>query len=360
MNDDIKNLFQRAVDDEPPAKNLDLDGLEKRGSRALSRRRWGAAGAGAVGVAAVTAVALVLPGALGGAPADGTETPVTLPAAEDGEETTTTQPEFPFPELDPDRKYMWDSGDDEETAATAELTEAFWDHMTTEYSDMGVIDIETGYDELLEPEDFPAMSRSENELYLLKLENDYPYGYSYSDRESSTGYVVPMYGLNPAVGTYGTLWLTFGGEGSPLHHMDLTVHPKGSYDATPMSYPESVSGTPVPPHLLAGCEDVTAKGQAERNWTVDYDCSEATGPNGEHIQQLSSTLITQDGFVSNKMNAVIVTLPNGNAVVVQSSITPNVFGGEHGDVVDITDVEPELDFEELAALALALPQVIVE
>ena len=199
---DLKHIFDGALKNEPPAGELDLDTLEQAGRRHVRRRRMGIAGAVTTGVAAVTAAALIIPGAPFGA--DGSPTQNAHPAAEQGEDTPQEQPEFPFPELDPDRKYVFHpSADGESTAETEKLTAIFWDFMAANVPELGVYaPANAGTLTFLEPEEYPEIERTESELWLTPEDTEYPQRFTpATDLFESTGYQRPVYGFSSYSGT---------------------------------------------------------------------------------------------------------------------------------------------------------------
>lgn len=357
MNRDIKELLNEAVKDEPPAKPLDVDALTAKGSRRLRSNRLGVAGAALSTVAVVTAAALLLPGSSGGNGNPDNSAPAATEPVE------VRQPEFPIPELDPDRKYRYESVESSETAETAQLSGAFWETMIERYPELKVLDLDSN--ELLsDPEQFPVMKRNQSDLWLLDEDTDYPHSYMSDDRETKV-FTKPVYGFSANAGLYGALYLLTDEDREVYDEIDLSIHPAGSFEAAPKSFPKGSVSKPVVPHLATGCEDQLNSGQGGTdNFEQDFTCSEATGPNGEPVQVVELTLSSgangNHDFISMKVITVIVTLENGNAVVISNMISPVAVDGEHGDYLDLTDFSPAMDAEALIELAVSLPPVVVQ
>ena len=357
MNRDIKQLLNEAVKDEPAAKPMDVDALAAKGIRRMRSNRLGVAGAALSTVAVVTAAALMLPGTFGGADDQNPDNPA--PAA--NEPVEIPQPEFRIPELDPDRQYMYEPVDSSETAETAQLSEAFWATMIEKFPGIMPMEIDGG-EPTSDPTKFPVMTRTESKLWLLDEDTEYPGTYMSDDRESHV-FTRPVYGFTGNAGLYGALYFAADEDRKVYDELDVTIHPNGSFDAEPKSFPKGSASVPVVPHLATGCEDQLSSGQGgSDNIKQDFECSEATGPNGEPVEVVELTLRsgTDHEFISMKVITVIVTLENGNAVVISDMISPSEIGGEHGDYLDLTDINPAMDAEALIELAVSLPPVVVQ
>ncbi|MFD0559216.1 hypothetical protein FB566_5181 [Stackebrandtia endophytica] len=359
MNRDIKELLNEAIKNEPPAKPLDVDALAAEGNRRIRGNRLGVAGAAAGTLAVVTAAALILPGAFGGTGSNETSS---VAADEDQNlETDNEQGEYPVPPLDPDRKYRYGNSSNTSVPETEQLTEVFWSLMAASFPDMVVFSF--GGADPLPPDLYPTMSRSESDLLLMDEDTEYPTT-TYGDEGEPIGYSRPIYGFAENAGFYGTIWTVTDPDRKVYDEFDLTIHPKGSFDTEPKSYPNGSASKPPVPHLTTGCEDQLNSGQGGTdNFEQDYTCSESTGPNGEPVQVVELTLsVGNNGnhdFISMKAITVIVTLENGNAVVFTNMYGSTEVDGEHGAYLDLADIDPAMSADDMVELAISLPQVVV-
>ena len=355
---DIKRLFDEALQDEPTPSALDMDALERVGRGKVRRRRLGMAGSG---VAVVTAAALILPGALTGW--GETANDHAQGQAATGGQQSQEQPEFPYPELDPDRKYLYANQDSTGTTAeTEELTTAYWEYMSENVPGLTVYNINAPSNPPVNPDHYPEIKRAVSDLWLLPEDTKYPQEYHRSsDLQEKTGYERPIYWLS-ASDYSNDLW--FSGDGDEAYStMQISIHPKGSFETEPKSYPDGSPKKAVDPHLLTGCEDQVIT-PGPKTIATDYDCSTMTGPDGEDVQVVEYSVWTgaDQEYLAEKTVAVAVTLDNGNAVRIEHSLMGgSLIDGEdhvHGPS-PIIDMDPRFDAEQLVDLAVNLPRVVV-
>ncbi|ADD45601.1 hypothetical protein [Stackebrandtia nassauensis] len=365
MNDDIRGTLSRAMPPDLPAPRIDLDTLEQEGEKLVKRRRFGLTGMASTGVAVVAALALTLPTALvSGAEQDD--------AAGNGE-----QKAYPLPDLDPDEIYGWIGIDDEkQTEATKELTEEFWAYLTQKYPDLKVhnenyVEDDSGDDsgddpgddptggpdenqeKYLEPEDYPTFLRGENSLATVKdaVKDEWPdvQGSAIMDEDPS-GYTKPVYGMPTEEGLTGAIRTDLKKDAAFIDAFDISVHPKGSFGDGAKSIPGHPGRGPLLPYLAEGCEDEVGPGKTENDTEgYEYDCEESTVPGGGKVHKIEQTANGGEEApdeIAHRVNTVIVTLANGNAVVIN-----DMAEGDH---------EPTMSTDELTELALALPDVVVE
>lgn len=345
MNDEIRGTLSRALPEDLPAARIDLDDVELKGEKLIRRRRIGVAGLTAVG-AAVFAAAVAVPLVVLGPGGDG--------LAGNGRDG------YELPELDPDTDYDWSwGGDDAETEATKELSQGFWEQLSTGYPDLKVPDLTDGWPEgwnaqnldYLEPEDYPDAVRAELTLSEVKPGTGWPDSGG-SDDLIPTDYTKPMYT------TDGTFVALLNEDARFFDSFNFTVHPKGSFAEGPKSVPGASGATTAVPHLAPGCED-----QTEKKFGFEYECEETTGPDGEKVWQIEMTHTggsDAPDTVLGRENTVIVTLTNGNAVVISVEADGHVDGEKVDEGTDADELRPTLSCEELTELVLALPQVAVE
>ncbi|MGH8880450.1 MAG: hypothetical protein ACRD0P_24365 [Stackebrandtia sp.] len=360
MTDDIKDLLGKALPAEPPPSTMRVEDLESRGASAARRRTWTVTGSATAGVAVITAGALLLPGMF----ASADNAPPSLGAASeptyDLAAEPADQPEFPLPQLDPDTVYKWQPS--EETTSSAEteaLSEAFWGQLSEQFPDMRPMAWRDG--KVLEPEQYPQMVRTDYSLQIAP--EDYPKMDMAGGED--VGFHRPGYGLfEEGEGPASGIEIQLDDDRLVTDSFNVSVHPRGSYAEGTSDYPDPAFGKPELPYLAPGCEDYITDSQGgTANAGVHFDCGEATGPGGEHVQQVTMTRDggESDSKVHSKTTAVVVTLPNGNAVVASDEIqAPALSEGDESQIGNLSDVEPVMDYDALTAFALNLPPVVVK
>lgn len=323
MNEDIKTGLDAELPSGSVPFSLDTDEAVRLGRRSRKHRRLAAVGGSVLSVAAVTALVLTVltPGGLFSGGQDN---------AAAGDE---------LPDLDPKLRYEWLSGADtvEDTPVTKAYDEAFWSHWNAEHPearpDHKQYQVEGQPTQT--PKEEPRLRVDQRELVEWKGDTgETIYKHSlislqveYGDENSSIT---------------GPMGFQFG-DGMP-NFVDVQVIPDGRF---------RIGTEDV--YDLAWCDD------DEDAFTDDCEVTKTTGPDGERIENvLSKEIRTEDDKLSGVGRKTIVYRADGSAVVVSDTIN-----GEHGGVgpdeeKDLGDAKPALSFEELTAIALALPEKPLE
>jgi hypothetical protein len=334
MTDDLRI----AIDVELPAgsaqfSSLDVDSAVAAGRAARRRRRIAAGGAALSVTAGVAALAVILPLGTSGTtpPAEGNP----LGAASQAPVPATPAGPQP-PELDPEAKYYWAMElEAEQTEQTRGYTEAFWDYFTNQYpgAELQDMDESGSWREQHPPEEFAWFERG---LYTLTQEERDEHGEAVEvewvlDRTTYSLRHQVQVG-QPGEGFADYLSVRFEGRGDE-DSISVEVLPAGSYRRDDLGPLHPSKCHPEGKMNYAACE-----------------VQDVTGPNGEDLQYVTG-MWKDDGTepVASTYFAVLYR-PDGSAVVVSDHVT-RLQAGEPA---------PYLSFEQLAAIAAALPQLPVE
>ena len=303
-----------------PSSAITGDAIIHKGRKVRRHRRLALAGTGAAVVAAAVAVALAVPGVMseGGTDDSG---PIG--------EAVVEQPAFPLPELDPDKGYYWMplvSGS-APTDETRTLDAAYREHMATLIDGLVTSDLKPmqRYERGIESQ---AVDDAEGNNELLP-------------------YSAPLY--------YGGGAAVRSEDGEHQDTVTVEVSAKGSFLPGP-GQPFGANGGAPAPYLVPGCEDYSYNGHGieENRLSVDFECSTSTGPDGEQVLSVTHLLRAAGGELRSVRQYVVVYRLDGTAIVVTDNL--EAIGQE---VADLRGVEPGLSEQDLLALALAMPDVVV-
>ncbi|GIG67261.1 hypothetical protein [Phytomonospora endophytica] len=302
----------RALDEEfaacTPPTAITRELIIHRGRRVRRRRRL-ALGGGTFGlVAGVVAAALVL------APVAGV--PIEPPVA-------IAQPEFPLPELDPDEEYFWvpSVADGRVTPDTAKLDKAYLEHLAA----FGR----------------PLVTAGANPI------TRYTYTLGHGDAEflDPNAYSSPVY-FGGDVGVTAT-------DGEYMDSIHVRLSAKGSF-LPGAGQPKGPNPNAPVPYLVPGCEDYTFDRHLGAPSEIDFECAERTGPNGERMIVVTRVKTAGGGEQWMKERFVVVYRLDGTALTVTDDLV-RIDGAQ----ADLRDAGFGLSEEDLVALALAMPDLLV-
>lgn len=346
MNDDMREIFGKALPETEPPVAFSSDSLLETGKR---KRRHRAIGAFTGGVAVVAALAVSLPMAIG----DGVEV---SQAAHGGQ----------LPELDSDGLYGWLEGEAEASPASEEYGDAFWGWLEANAPGFEYIPDKYLENNGVDTSKPPTFDR--DEITLMR----------YADAEDpasesvTTGLIRPVYHLADSFP-----WdkpNTWSNPGPPMVQMpgvdnldifDAAVYPAGTYtDGTKGPLPQAPAKGDENFFDLINCEG----GETDNDTSIlyydlgidvpifyDIECRETQTADGMRVVEVGETVTDKAGNLVSKANALVLYRFDGSAVVLR-----NLVPGREGPSRNVADMEPALGFEELTDLAASLPDDAVE
>lgn len=321
MTDQIKAMLDEAAHIGEPPSHVNGDEIVLKGRKRNRARRFGVGGGATLGVAGLTAVALLL------TPVDGGQTDERGAAAD-----TVEQPEFELPDIDvkPGEKLQWLRKSDEESGPTKEteaFSAAFWEHLENEYDDIGIADNAENTIEPLTDANMTAMTR--DFMWLNYVEED-------SEPTPVQHDPIPRYQLHTEVSL---------DREDVIDAIEVTVYPKGSFEAG--------AGTEHDYRNLYTCDHRDGGPEGVDPTEATRDCTEETGPGGEKIARIKTEHEVYDEFAGSDLQ-VVVYRADGTAIVVR-----DVFATKHLNDVDRSGEKLTLDLDQLTELALALPDDVL-
>lgn len=322
MIDDIR----QQLDAELPAQRvpfaLDAEQAVAGGRKAQRRRRLTMAGTGLLSIVAASAVviATLAPGT-----GNGEDSP--KPLGSNG-------PAEGLPQLDPDLNYAWGGPPSEKELddANPSYTQAFWEYLTTQLPQVAPYKLDDGNGG---PEKMPATD--ETAAFTLGS-----YSLSQITKEDSPGvpreygpelftreaYALTQYlGPDPMGGTNAEMLIQV--DDHDVERLAVMVLPPDTFTRG--------TGTPMDP---AGCHN-------DNTFTSFSSCEavDALGPDGQDIQHVTMQTRDDGAEPSPSGHDVVLYRQDGSAVIVSNE--------SWGDELTLT-------FDQLAGIALALPQTPVE
>lgn len=325
MNEDIKRLLDETAGDEPLSA-YDTDAAVKRGHGALTRRRM-AVGGLTTGVVAIVAAAMVaLPGIM--APAEGGDP--TLPGG--GNAAESSAPDT-LPELDPDLYYTWEYNDYEDGVSN-------WIEIVPEYTEStGKYDdaLKGVFDDRFGGFDGDARIGSVATKLMSKPSLDADGNTAIADER--TVYHLRTGITNGETGDGLKQWSRGNGE---YEGLSVDVHAPGDFTLGtdgPVAFDALKGDRGV--YDLANCTDYTDRIQAGQTRAVTVDCEEKTTAKNERIIEVTEVAAAGTEYEMTNRFLVLYRV-DGSAVVV-------------GDFAGEPHQELSLDFEDLTAIAVALP-----
>lgn len=351
MNDEIKELLGKALPPSPPTA-MDGDTAVADGRRRLGRRRYAAGGGALAGVAAVAvtiSLAMNTVGGNGGIP--GVDVGAS-PSASASEDPGSGDPgEKLFRQLDPDGDgrmevdmpvvdlpYMpdgtvggWNPGfTGVDTAEAATYSDAFWAYLDQTYPGYEDLTAETMPEDINVAPGVRSVVRDHTAQLIEQV----------SETESRTmRYVMPIYILEFSQGGFSSPATV---ELPGAEHADglgMEIYPVGGFtDGTDGIFD------------LAACEDYETPANGGRTLDHQLDCDESDGPNGELVRTVREDMTGSDGGWSVTLTSILYR-EDGTAVVVTDTV-------EDWEGAEVRD--PELGFDDLTALAAAMPDTVVK
>ncbi|GIG67271.1 hypothetical protein [Phytomonospora endophytica] len=349
MTKDMGSVVSRELEGSIPASGITADGIVRAGRRRMVGRRLGFGGLFLTGAAALTAGILAIQPGSGSLPA---ASPSASGSAEESPPPAPPQEEqqaFPLPDLDWENdSYDWGYADstDVETAETAILTERLWQWIS-DYEGLELLEYDgSGGSEPVTRENFHPFQRTVQKLVedLAPEPGDFSLG-------PDAGYERPIYlWAGGASYSSGYAWRFDGADNDA--QIGVTIYPKGSYLPGPKSV-RSMPSTWDVRHLVAGCEDYRFDSQGRTGKLADFSCEEKDGPDGERILMVECVFNAESEWAQTMVTAVVYQ-PNGNAVVVDG------YAVDGENLPFKTGMGPVLTGEEMADLALSLPDLVVK
>lgn len=328
MKDDIKHLLDGALE-APPPMSIDSENAMARGRVALGRRRrLVGGGIAAVVLSAALSVTLAMNtiGGDGGIPS-GRPSGSASPSASASHRTSTTGG---LPSLDPTADYLWENvGPDVRSVIAEGYTSALRSHLSKEYGA-----------QLSGPSEF-----LENHLQLERRTSKGAGGDDL-DQNVSAGFVTGAYYTLQQEGWWNTNRVRFPGEDEVVDNFTVEIWPAGSFVKGGDGYWGDRLNNPQPGtsgfYDLIGCRDQVVQAQANQTFVVRTECED---PSPDVITGVS----TISGVPNHEERTVVLYRSDGSAVVVKNTgVRP-----ADGDA----EAPPTRDFEQLVALARALPML---
>ncbi|CAM3573468.1 hypothetical protein [Stackebrandtia soli] len=348
MNDDIKRALGSALDTSGPPPVVDIDALERAGSRMARRRALSMAGGATAAIAAVTAGVLAMTSVFAGADPN--------PTTPENDTAATTAP-LEFPELDPDRVYMWSGiGPNETDDTSIELRAALVAYLDTRYPDWQAIGSDDGQEVLIDPSSATVLDFGRIPSGLMEMPVDLPDVIDLDDFEVVLE--APIYqfvdSLGDPLARYSGVGVALDGTGETVDSLTIAAMPAGSYlegnDEANVDYTQPING-----HLLRGCEtfDITdAHEGTGDDRRFSFDCDTVT-VDGLTIERVTDRETYTAGDVTIVRHTVVVHQPNGTAMRISVAASQPI-GWEQGQGAPES---PSISLDDLTDLAMALPVI---
>ncbi|MEV0650414.1 hypothetical protein AB0I28_34670 [Phytomonospora sp. NPDC050363] len=359
MNEEVKNLLNGALS-QPPPTAMDGESAVAAGRRRLGRRRYAAGGGALAGVVAVAVSISLAMNTVGGAAPDAAASATPSPSASQGGPPPTGQTPVDLPALDDGVEYYWADMNGEYTysVATSAYSDAFWGWVESNLP--GYIDRSDDVEHY--GEEGPVYSEEDHvsgahslfkreEIELVEF-----IGGS-GDDAKWTGYRLPAYTLIDADGWYPGVKLQLPGSTSAAESLGVRVWPKGGYTEG-THRPEDGSPDQEGVFDLIGCDDYEEDNGASADHSVEVTCQEGVNAEGERFvtsRTVSRLMPDEEGHdVAGADVSYWVVLYRLDGSAVELNV------GTVRQYLDTDTAEPAISVEQLLALAEALPDVSVE